>query len=150
MSRIGDELAIHSPDADRADRPRERNVGNGERGRGAVDRENIGIVLAIGAEQHRDDLGVVKITGRKERAQRPIGHARGERLFFRRTTFAFEIAARKFSDRGRFLAVIDGERKPILALLDCGGGDGADEHHGVAAGDDDGAVGEFGDFAGFD
>ena len=70
--------------------------------------------------------------------------------FSRRATFAFEIAAGEFADRGRFFAIIDGERKPILAFLDFGGGDGADEDDGFAAGDDDGAVGELGDFAGFD
>ena len=150
VRRIGDELAIHATDAHRADRSGERNVGNGERGRGAVDRENVGIVLAIRAEQHRDDLRVVKITGGKERPQRPIRHARSERLLFGGTAFAFEIAAGKFSDGRRFFAIIDRERKPILAFLDFGGGDGAGEHHGVAAGDDDGAVGEFGDFAGLD
>ena len=67
MGRIGDELAIDATDAHRADRAGERNVGNAERRGSAVDRENIGIVLAIRAEQNRDDLRVVKIT-RRERA----------------------------------------------------------------------------------
>ena len=79
--------------------PGERNIGNGKRGRRAVDRENIGIIFAIGAEQDGDDLGVVKITCREKRPQRPIGHARSERFFFGRASFAFEIAAGKFSRR---------------------------------------------------
>ena len=70
--------------------------------------------------------------------------------FSRRAAFAFEIAAGKFADCRRFFAIINRERKPILAFLDLSGGDGAGKHDGVAAGDDDGAVGEFGDFAGFD
>ena len=82
MGRVGDELAVDATDAHGADRAGERNVGNAERGRGAVDRENIGIILAVGAEQDRDDLGVVKITRRKERTERPIRHARGERFLF--------------------------------------------------------------------
>ena len=150
MGRVGDELAVDAADAHRADRAGKRNVGNAERGGGAVDRENIGIILAIGAEQNRDDLRVVKVTRREKRPQRPIGHARGERFLFARAAFAFEIAAGKFSDRRRFFAIIDGEREPILAFLDRGGGDGARQDDGVAAGDDDGAVGELGDFAGFD
>ena len=150
VGRIRDELAIHSPDAHGADRTGERNVGNSQRGGGAVDRENVGIILTIRAQEHRDDLGVVKIARGKERTQRAIRHARGERFLFGRAAFAFEIAAGKFADRGRLFAVIDRERKPILAFLDFGGGDGADEHHGVAAGNDDGAVGELRDFAGFD
>ena len=150
VGRVRDELAIDATDAHRADRTGEWNVGNAERGRGAVDRENIGIVLAIGAEQNRNDLRVVKITRREERPERPIGHARSERFLFGRPAFAFEIAAGKLADRRCFFAVIDGEREPILPLLDLGGGDRADEDHGVAAGDNDGAVGELGDFAGFD
>ena len=98
----------------------------------------------------RDDLRVVKIAGWEERPERPIGHARGERFLFARAPFAFEIAARKFSDGGGFLPIIDRERKPILAFLHGGGRDGAGEDDGFAAGDDDGAVGEFGNFAGFD
>ena len=82
-----------------------------KRSRGAVDRENIGIVLAIGAEQDRDDLRVVKVAGREKRPERPIGHARGERFLFARAPFAFEIAAREFSDRRGFFAIIDGERE---------------------------------------
>ena len=112
--------------------------------------QNIGIVFAVRAEQDRDDLRVVKITGREERPERPIGHARGERFFFARATFALEITAGEFPDRGGLLAVIDGERKPILAFLGAGGRDGAGEDDGFAAGDDDGAVGELGNFAGFD
>ena len=90
-----------------------------ERGGCAVDRENVGIVLAIGAEQDRDDLRVVKISLRKERPQRPIDHSRSERFLFRRTAFAFEIAARKFSDGCRFLAVINCQREAILTFFDC-------------------------------
>ena len=67
VGRIGDELAVDAADAHGADRAGERNVGNAERGGGAVDRENIGIIFAVGAEQDRDDLRVVKIT-RWERA----------------------------------------------------------------------------------
>jgi len=106
--------------------------------------------LAIGAQEDGDDLGVIEIAGGKERTERAIRHSRGKRFLLGRPSFAFEITARKLSDSGRFLAVIDGERKPILAFLDLSGRNGADEHHGVATGDDDCAVGEFGDFAGFD
>ena len=147
---VRDELAIHATHAHRANRAGKWNVGNAERGGRAVDRENIRIVLSVGAEQDRNDLRVVEITRGKERPERPIRHARGERFFFGRPAFAFEIAAGKFSDRRCFFAVIDGERKPILSFLDLGRGDRADEHHGVAGGDDDRAVGELGDFAGFD
>ena len=150
VRRVGNELAVDATDADGADRAGERNIGNGERGRGAVDGENIGIVLSIRAQQQGDNLSVVEITRGEERAERAIRHPRGERFLFRGTPFAFEIAAGKSPDRRRFLAIINRERKPILAFLDFGGRDCARHHHGVAAGDDDGAVGEFRDFASLD
>ena len=74
----------------------------------------------------------------------------GEDFLLGRAAFALEIAAGEFADRGRFFAVIDGEREPVLAFLDRGGGNGGDEDDGFAAADGDGAVGEFGEFAGFD
>ena len=70
--------------------------------------------------------------------------------FSRGTAFALEVAAGDFADGGRFLAVIDGEREEVLAFLDLGGGDGGDDDDGVAVADGDGAVGELGEFAGFD
>ena len=70
MGRVGDELAVDTTNAHGPDWAVERNVGNAERGRGAVDRENIGIIFAVGAEQDRDDLRVVKITRWEERPER--------------------------------------------------------------------------------
>ena len=70
--------------------------------------------------------------------------------FSRRTAFALEVTAGEFAGGGRFFAVIDGEREKVLPFLDGGGGDGGDEDDGFAAADGDGAVGEFGEFAGFD
>ena len=46
--------------------------------------------------------GVVKIALGKERTQWPVGHARGERLLFRRTSFAFEITAGNFPAAAAF------------------------------------------------
>ncbi len=95
-------------------------------------------------------MRVVKISLRKEWPQRPIDHARGERFFFRRTAFTLKIAAGKFPHGCRLFAIIDCEREIILAFFDGCGRDGASQHHGVAARDDDRTVGESGDFAGFD
>src|SRR5437762_4061243 len=117
MGRIRDELAVHSPNADRADRPLEWNVRNAERGRRSVHRQNIGIIFPIRTEQNGNDLGVVEITLREERAQWPVGHPRSERFLFRRTPFAFKITAREFSRGGRFLAVINRQREKVLTFL---------------------------------
>src|SRR5262245_59422422 len=114
VSGIGNELAVDAADPNRTDWSLERNVGNAQCGGGAVDRQNIRIVFAIGAEQNGNNLSVVKVALRKERAQWPVGHARGERLLFCGTSLAFEVTARKLSCRRRFLAVVDGEGEEIL------------------------------------
>ena len=74
MGRVGDKLAVDTTDAHGPDRAIKRNIGNAERGRGAIDRENIGIIFPIGAEQDRDDLRVVKIA-RRERAAEAAGRS---------------------------------------------------------------------------
>ena len=61
-----------------------------------------------------------------------------------------KVTAGEFADRGGLFAVIDGEREEVLAFLDARGGDGGNEDDGFAATDGDGAVGEFGELAGFD
>ena len=75
VRRVRDELPVDATNAHRADRAGKRNVRNRERSRCAVDCQNVGIVLAIGAEQNRDDLRVVKITLREKRPQRAIDHS---------------------------------------------------------------------------
>ena len=64
--------------------------------------------------------------------------------------FAFEVAAGELAGRGRFFAVIDREREKILAGFGLGRGDRGHEDDGIAQSDGDGAVGLFGQFAGFD
>ena len=80
---------------------------NHQRGGRAVDAEDVGIILAIRAEQDGDDLCVVKVPLREKRTQWPIRHARCEDFLFARTAFALEIAAGELADRRRFLTVID-------------------------------------------
>src|SRR5207245_11034688 len=111
--------------------------------------EGVRIMLAIGAEQDRDNLRVVKISLRKKWPQRPIDHSRSERFLFRRPPFAFEIAARKFACGCRFLAIINRKWEEILTFFDDRSRNGADKHSGVAAGDGDCAIGEPGNLAGF-
>src|SRR6266566_774128 len=59
-------------------------------------------------------------------------------------------AAEEFSRRRRFFAVIDRQREIILAFLDSCGRDRAGHYNSIAARDNDRAVRESGDFAGFD
>src|SRR2546430_17558364 len=59
------ELAIHATDTHGANRSSERNVGNTQRSRRAVERENVGVIFPIRAQEQADDLGVVEISLRK-------------------------------------------------------------------------------------
>ena len=85
----------------------------------------------------------------EERADRTVGEAAGEDFLFGGPAFALEIAARELSGRGRFFAVIHGQREEVLAFLGFGRGHGGHDHDGFTQLDRDGAVGLFGQFAGF-
>src|SRR5438045_9218890 len=66
VSRVRNELAVDPAHPHCTDRTCEWDIGNAERGGRTVDRENIRIVLAVSAEQSRNDLRVVKITRGKD------------------------------------------------------------------------------------
>ena len=120
VGRVGDELAIDATDAHGGDGTRERDVADHERGARAIDEEHVGIIHAVRTEEDADDLGVVEVALRKERAQRTVGHAAGEDFLFGRPAFALEITAGELAHSGGFFAVIDGQGEPVLALLDGG------------------------------
>src|SRR4026207_1968583 len=58
---ISNELAVDSADPNCTDWSFEWNVGNTQRRGGAVDRQDIRIIFAIGAEENGNDLSVIKI-----------------------------------------------------------------------------------------
>ena len=118
-------------------------------GRSAVHAEDVGIVFLVGTEEECDDLGVVKVAFREERAQRAVGHPAGEDLFFGGAAFTLEVATREATGCGGFLFVFDGKGEPVLALADFGLGDGGDKDDGLAGRHSDGAIGELAHFAGF-
>ncbi len=150
MSRIGDKFTGHTRDANSGDRSSPRDIGDHESGGGAVEGENIGVILAIGAEEDGDDLGVVEVAFGEERAQGAIDHATGEDLFFGRATFAPKVTAGDATDGGGFFLILDREGKEVLAIFDFGGGDSGDDDDGFAHGDEGSAIGQFGEFAGFE
>ena len=85
----------------------------------------------------------------KQRTDRAVGEAAGENFFFRRTAFAFEVAAGKPAGRSGLLAVIHGQREEVLAFLGLDGRNGGDDDDGFAELNGDGTVGLFGKFASF-
>lgn len=74
---VDDEFAVYFADSDAADRAVPRYVGNEERGGGAVDHEDVGVVYHVCRQQQADDLHFVHEALGEERAQGPVAEARG-------------------------------------------------------------------------
>ena len=148
--RVDEVLAVDQADAHAGNGLLERNLGERERGGGAGDREHVGVVLAVGRQHQRDDLRFEAPAGREERTDRPIDQAAGQHFLFGRLAFALEEAAGDASRRVGVFAVVDRQRQEIDPFARTGGTAGRDEHHRVAEADDDGAVGLFGQLAGFE
>ena len=62
--------------------------------RGAVDGEDVGIVLAVGREAEGDDLGLGVVAFGEQGAQRAVDQAGGDDLLLGRPPLALEEAAR--------------------------------------------------------
>ena len=147
---VGNKLTVDATDAHRAERPGPRNIADHQRGARAEDAQNIGVVFAVRAQQHGLHLHFVIPALRKKRADRAVGETAGEDFLFRRTAFAFEVAAGEFSSRRRFFAVVNSQWKKVLAFLGFRRGHGGHENDGFAHLNRHGAVGLFGQLAGFD
>ena len=142
VHRIYHKLAVDTADANRTDRPGERNIRDAKRRAGTIDKENVGIVFAVGAQENADNLRVVEIAFRKEWTQRAVCHPTGKRLLLRRTPFPLEIAAGKFSNRRRFLPIINREWKEILTFLYGCRGNSGDENNGIPGANCNCTIGE--------
>ena len=95
------------------------------------------------------DLNLVIPALGEERADGPINEPAGEDFLLGGTAFAFEVAAGELAGRSRLFPVIHGQRKELLALFGLSSGDGRHDDNGFAQLDAYGAVGLFGEFAGF-
>lgn len=150
MGGIRDKFSRNACDANGSDGSSPRDVGDHEGGGGSVEGKNIGIVLAIGAKKDGDDLSVVKIAFGKEGTKGAIDHPAGQDLFFGRATFPAEVASGYATNGSGFFFVFDGKREEVLAVFDFRGRDCSDDDNRFAHGDEGSAVGEFGEFSGFD
>ena len=77
---IRDELVVDERDADAADGPVPRDVGDGERGAGAVDHRDVGVVDEVGREELADNLHFIEETLGEERAARTVAKTGDEDL----------------------------------------------------------------------
>src|SRR5438105_3891866 len=89
VRRVDDELAVEVADAHGADRVREGDLGDDQRGRGGVDGQDVGVVLAVGGEDEGDDLRLLAVALRERRPERAVDEARGQDLFLGGVSFAF-------------------------------------------------------------
>src|SRR5207245_2834937 len=97
--RIGDELAIDIADAHAGDGRLEWEVGAKGRGRGRGNGDDVRVVLAVGGQDHADNLRFIAPGLREQRAHRPIDQARGQDFFFGGPAFALEEATWNLAGR---------------------------------------------------
>ncbi len=73
--RVQDVLAVDVADAGGGDRAEERDAGQGQRGRAADHRDDVGVVLQVVAEHGGDDLHLVAEALGEQRADRAVDQA---------------------------------------------------------------------------
>ncbi len=142
LGRVDDEVAVDLADPHRADRGRERDVGDRQGGRRAVHREDVVRVVVVDRERDRDELRLVAPALREERAQRAVDHAGDQRRLLAGAALALEERAGDLARGVHPLLDVDGERHEV-DVAHVPGGCGA-EDAGVAGGDEDGAGGLLG------
>src|SRR4051812_19203594 len=148
LARVDDEVALDLADAHGADRRRERDRRDHQRGGRAVHREDVVGMLVVDAQRHVHELRLVVPALREERADRTVDHARGQGALLTGTTLALEEGA---GDLARGVhALLDihrqGEEVHVAEVAD---GRGAEDHR-VALADDDSAGGLPGHLAGLE
>jgi hypothetical protein len=147
--REGDELTVDARDAQPGDRAVPRDVGDVQRGARGAQRDHVRRVLLVGGEHGRDDLRVLLVAVREQRAQRAIHHARGEHLVVAQAAFTLEEAARDLAGGVRLFDVLTGEREEVEAGTLFARHHGH-EHDALAVGGEHGAVGELREAAGLE
>ena len=107
---VDDEVAVDLADPDRADRRRERDVGDHQRRGGAVHREDVVRVDVVDRHRHRHELRLVAPALGEQRADRAIDQARGQRRLLPRASLALKERAGDLPGRVHALLDVDRER----------------------------------------
>ncbi len=148
--RVDDQLALDATDANAGVGTRPGDIRKMQ-GRGrARHGEHVGGILAVGRNDHGDDLGVEPPALREQRARGAVDEARGEDFGLRHPAFALEVAARDPASGRGLLEVVDGEGHEVHPRTDRHRRHGRHEHHGVAVADHHRPVGLLGHAAGLD
>ena len=147
--RVHDELLVAQADAAHAERRAVRDRRQRERGEAGDRGDHIRVVLTIRCEHLREDLDLGLVAVWEHRPHAAVDEAATEDLLRGRTAFALEEAAGDHARGRALLAVFDGQREEVdvvaslLALR-------RREHHRLAVGRDDCAVGLTGHAAGLE
>ena len=126
----------------------ERDVGDHQRRRGAVHREDVVGVDVVDRERDRDQLRLVAPALREQRADRAVDHARGQRGLLARAALALEERAGDLPGGVHALLDVDRQREEVDVAQAAGGG--GREDHRVALADDHCAGGLLGHPAGLE
>ena len=146
---VDDEAALRVlADPHGADGRRERDVGDHQRGAGAVHGEDVVGVLVVDRHRDRDELRLARPALGEERAQRTVDHPRGQGGLLAGAALALEEAAGDLARGVHALLDVHRQREEVdVARVACGGGG---EDHRVPCGDDHGAARLLGELAGLE
>ncbi len=117
MCGVRDELSAYAANSHGANGPGERKVADHQRGGSTDERQHVGVILPVRAQNNALNLNFVVPTFGKQGTNRPINEARGENLFLGGTSFSFEIPAWELAGSRCFFSVIYGEWEEILTFF---------------------------------
>jgi hypothetical protein len=133
-----------------ADGPVEGEAGQHERGRGAVDGDDVVGVVVVDAEHGADDLRLVAVALGEARAERPVDQAAGEHGVVGGPALPAEERAGDLARGVRLLLDVHGQGEEVDPLPDAAVAVGGHEHLGGADAGHDGALGLLGELAGLE
>src|SRR4051794_24957732 len=145
---VDDEVAVDLADAHRANRLRQRDLGDHQRRGGAVHREDVVGVLVIDAERNRDELRLEVPALGEERADGAVDHAGGEGALLAGAALTLEEGAGNLARGVHPLLDVDRQRKEV-DIAEVADGCGPEDHR-LALADDDGASGLAGHLSGLE
>ena len=143
---IDHEAAVDVAHAGNADGSVERDVGHGQRRRGAHEAQHVYWRFLVYGEGREDDLHFVAEALGEERSKGPVGQAGDEYAVGAGPAFAAEEAAGDFAPGVEALFELDGEGEEVDAFPGFAHGGGC-ENHAVAGAHEHGAVGKLSELA---
>ena len=114
---IDHQLPLHAPDPHRSGGPLERDAGQPQRRRGTHHREDVGIVLLIGGQDHGLDEHFILVAFGEQRTDRSIDHPHGQDFLVSGAPFPLEEPPGELAGREALLPVIRRERDTIPTML---------------------------------